>query len=178
MTPSPSLLRAGSGSEESPHAYRLITYAKIKSMKVKLTHRFDRLSATPEHTSYRMHRKQVVWQVILPVLLAALLLVGLIVLISLSTFRGGGDAGRWAAISTIWIVIPVLGAGLVLLILLIAVNYLIARLVQITPAYTGIAQDYVFRGAAIVMRVTKAIVKPVFFLDNLVANIKAFMERR
>jgi uncharacterized membrane protein len=139
-------------------------------MKARLPH--------PEHTSYLTHRKQVVWQVILPVVLAAMLLIGLIVLISLSTFRGGGDVARWAAISTIWIVIPILVAGLVILVLLIGVNYLVARLAQLIPNYTGIAQDYVFRAAGVIKRMTKAVVKPVFILDNLTANIKAFIGRR
>jgi hypothetical protein len=139
-------------------------------MKARLPH--------PEHTSYLTHRKQVVWQVILPVVLAALLLIGLIVLISLSTFRGGADMGRWAAISTIWIVMPILVVGMLVLILLIGVNYLIARLAQLIPNYTGIAQDYVFRAAGVIKRMTKAVVKPVFFLDTLTANLKAFIGRR
>jgi uncharacterized membrane protein len=139
-------------------------------MKARLPH--------PEHTSYLTHRKQVVWQVILPVVLAALLLIGLIVLISLSTFRGGADMGRWAAISTIWIVMPILVVGMLVLILLIGVNYLIARLAQLIPNYTGIAQDYVFRAAGVIKRMTKAVVKPVFFLDTLTTKLKAFIGRR
>ncbi len=145
-------------------------YAKIHFMKARLPH--------PEHSSYLAYRKQVVWQVIMPVVLAALLLVGLIVLISVSTFRGGGEVGRWAAISTIWIIFPVLVAGLVILMLLIAFIYLVGRLLHITPTYTGLAQDYVFRVSAVIKRLTKAVIKPVFFFDNLAANIKGFIGRR
>ncbi len=75
-------------------------------MKAKLPH--------PEHYSYIKHRKQRLTQVILPVVLSALLFIGMIVLISLATFNSGGDVGRWAAISTIWIVIPIMLAGLTL----------------------------------------------------------------
>jgi hypothetical protein len=149
-------------------------------MKAAMPQRFDTpygRSSAPRHASYLAHRKQVVWQVYFPVVLAALLLAGLIVLISLSTFRGEGDVGRWAAISTIWIVIPVLVVGLIFLIALVGVNYLVARLARITPVYTGLAQDYAYRGAAVVKRITAAVVKPVMFLDGLAARLKEFFRR-
>ncbi|HRQ23014.1 MAG TPA: hypothetical protein PLF42_06245 [Anaerolineales bacterium] len=79
-------------------------------MKEKHPHQFDKLSARPEHYSYRLHRKQRTVQIFLPVILSAVLFVGMIALVSFATFEQGGDVGRWAAISTIWIVIPVLVA--------------------------------------------------------------------
>ncbi|HEY2980026.1 MAG TPA: hypothetical protein VGJ22_02500 [Anaerolineales bacterium] len=139
-------------------------------MKVNLPH--------PQHASYLAHRRQVIWQVILPMVLAVLLLIGFALWISFATFRGGADVGRWAAISTIWIVLPVLLAGLIVLVLLLGINYLVMRLRQITPTYTGLAQDYVFRGAAVVKRVTKAAVEPIFLIDRLVGNMKGFIGRR
>lgn len=147
-------------------------------MKTSLPHRLDKLSRAPQHASYLEHRKQVIWQVILPVLLAALLLIGLILWVSMATFGGTGDVSRWAAISTIWLVIPFLVAGLIVLIVLLGVSYLLGRLLQITPTYTGIAQDYVFRAAGIIQRITAAVVKPVIYLDGLAANIRAFLRRR
>ena len=98
-------------------------------MKSQLPHQFDkfRVSAPPEHYSYQLHRKQRATQIILPVVFGALLMIGMIALISLSTFKSNGDVGRWAAISTIWIVIPILLAGLLLLAILIGLIYLMAR---------------------------------------------------
>jgi hypothetical protein len=139
-------------------------------MKVNLPH--------PQHASYLAHRRQVIWQVILPMVLTVLLLIALVAWISLATFRGGADVSRWAAISTIWIVLPVLLAGLIVLIVLLGINYLVMRLRGITPTYTGLAQDYVFRGAAVVKRVTKAAVQPVFLIDRLVGNVKGFIGRQ
>lgn len=140
--------------------------------------RLDKLTSPPQHASYLKHRRQVVWQVILPVVVSALLLVGVIVLLGMAAFGGTGDLSRWAAISTMWLVIPVAVAGLVLLVILIALNYLAARVVHITPTYTGILQDYAFRAAAVVRRFTKAAVRPVFFLDELTAKARAYLGRR
>ena len=132
----------------------------------------------PVHESYKRHRKELTWQILLPVILSALLFVALIVLINIATFNQGGDVGRWAAISTIWIVIPVMVAGVVLLALLVALVYLMKRLLGITPTYTGLAQDYVHRAASYIKRGTEMAVKPVLFLDGIGASIKAFFGRK
>lgn len=132
----------------------------------------------PVHESYRRHRKQLGWQIILPVVLAALLIVALIVLVYVATFNQGGDVARWAAISTIWIVIPIMIGMLVLIALLFGLVYLMKKLLNITPTYTNLAQDYVHKAAAYVKRGADAAVKPVFFAGGLGASIRAFFGRK
>lgn len=131
----------------------------------------------PEHYSYQVHRKQVVRQVILPVVIASLLLIGLIVLICLATFNQGGDVGRWAAISTIWIVIPILLVGLILLALLIGLIYLLARALGAMPRYTGLVQDYVYLAQGYIVRGADMVVKPILAVDGWLENIKEFLGR-
>src|SRR4030042_2510920 len=131
----------------------------------------------PSHYSYERHRKQVVRQSILPVVFAVFLLIGMIVLIGLATFRQGGDTGRWAAISTIWIIMPIMIAGLILLAALIALIYLLARALGGLPHYTGLAQDYVYKARGYVSRGADLVVKPILVLDGLLGNIKAFFGR-
>lgn len=138
-------------------------------MKAKLPHH--------QHYSYQRHRQQRVTQVILPVLLGALLMVGMIVLISLSTFNSGGDVVRWAAISTIWIVIPIMLAGLIVLAILIGLIYLMVRALGALPRYTGIAQDYVYKARACILRAADMAVRPVIVLNGWLEHIKAFIGR-
>lgn len=109
-------------------------------MKAQLPH--------PEHYSYLVHRKQRNTQVILPVILSALLMIGMVVLISFATFKSDGDVGRWAAISTIWIIIPILLAGLIVLALLIGGIYLMARALGALPHYTALHRIMPTRHAA------------------------------
>ena len=132
----------------------------------------------PVHESYKRYRKQLVGQIILPMVLAALLFVGMIVLISVATFRDGGDVGRWAAISTIWIVVPIMIAALIFIVLLTGLVYLLKRLLQITPTYTGQLQDFINKIAAYIKRGADAAVKPVFFLDGIGASIKRLLGRK
>ena len=131
----------------------------------------------PVHESYQRHRKQLVWQIILPVVLTSLLIVALIVLIYVATFRDGEDVGRWAAISTIWIVIPIMIGLLIVTALLGGLVYLMMKLLNVTPTYTSLAQDYVYMAEGYIKRATEAIIKPVLQLNGILAGIIAFFER-
>jgi hypothetical protein len=130
-----------------------------------------------EHYSYQLHRKQRTTQIILPMVISMMALIGVIVLVSLATFKSNGDVSRWAAISTIWIVIPILIAGLILLAILIGLIYLMARALGALPHYTGIAQDYVYMAQDYIVRGANMVVKPVIALGGFIENVKAFFER-
>jgi uncharacterized membrane protein len=132
----------------------------------------------PQHASYLTHRKQVLWQVILPILAATVLLIVVIVLICSATFGGRSDVSRWAAISTMWLMLPVMAVLLIFLVVLSAAIYLIARATRIIPTYTGSAQNFAFRVQARVKRVTRAAVKPIFWFDKLGAYVKALFGRK
>lgn len=132
----------------------------------------------PVHESYKKHRKEIIWQIILPMVLTAILFIGLVVLINVATFRDNGDVGRWAAISTIWISIPIIIISLLLLAILVGIVYLLIRLLQITPIYTGKAQDFAYKIAGSARRAADAAVKPVIFLDSIGASIKALLGRK
>lgn len=138
-------------------------------MKAQLPH--------PEHYSYLRHRKERVTKIILPILISALVMVAMIVLISISTFKSGGDVSRWAAISTIWIVIPILVGGLITLALLAYLIYLMALALDALPHYTGIAQDYVFIARGYIVRAANALSNSIISIDGFIANIKSFFQR-
>lgn len=146
-------------------------------MTPKLPELAERLKTPPAHYSYLKHRRQAIRQILLPILLSALALIGLIVWISIATFQQGGDVGRWAAISTIWIVIPMLVGGLVVLAILIGLIYLMARALKAIPYYTGIAQDYVFIARGYIVRGADMAVKPILALNGWLQTAKTFFER-
>lgn len=132
----------------------------------------------PVHESYLKHRKQMLWQIILPMVGASLLFLVMIALVYNATFNQSGDVARWAAISTMWIVIPVMATGLVILALVVGLIYLLGKLLGITPKYTGMAQDYVYKAEEYVKRATDLAVRPVLFLDGIGASIKTLLGRK
>ena len=131
----------------------------------------------PAHESYLKHRKQLAWQIILPMVLTVVLCIALIVLINIATFRDNGDVARWAAVSTIWIVIPIMIGLLIFTALLGGLVYLMYKLLNVTPSYTGLAQDYVNKAAVYIKRGADAAVKPIINLNGILASISAFFER-
>jgi len=110
--------------------------------------------------------------------LTAILFIALIVLINVATFRDGGDVARWAAISTIWIVIPIMIASLIFLALLVGLIYLLARLLGIAPTYTSQAQNFVRKLAIRIQHAADASIKPVLFLNGMGASINRILGRK
>lgn len=147
----------------------VLSCAKINSMKATLPQ--------PVHESYKRHRKELMWQIILPVVLTSLLLSALIVLISIATFRDNGDVDRWAAISTIWIVVPIMIGLLIFTAVLGGLVYLMMKLLNVTPKYTGLAQDYVYLAEGYIKRALEAIVQPVLQLNGILASLITFFEK-
>jgi Yip1-like protein len=145
-------------------------YAKIKKMKAEIPQ--------PVHESYQRHRRQRTSQIILPVVLAVLLCLALVVLINIATFRDNGDVARWAAISTMWIVIPIIIASLIFLAVLAGIIYLLARLLGSTPYYTGKAQDFVNKLAIHIRRFADMAVKPIIALNGFGASINRLLGRK
>jgi len=145
-------------------------YAKIQMMKAELP--------KPVHESYQRHRRQLASQIILPMVMAVLLCLALVVLINLATFRGNGDVARWAAVSTIWIVIPVMIASLVFLAVLAGLIYLLARLLGIAPLYTSQAQEFVQMLGIRISRAADVTVRPIIYLDGIGASIKALFGKK
>ena len=132
----------------------------------------------PVHESYRRHRRQRTTQIILPVVLAAILFLAAIVFINIATFGYNGDVGRWAAISTMWIAVPVCIFGFAFLVLAGGMVYLMGRLLGVAPIYTGRAQDFVHKLAIRIRRAADVAVKPIFALNGFVATIKALFGRK
>jgi hypothetical protein len=132
----------------------------------------------PVHESYRRHRRQRTAQIILPVVLAALLFIAMVVLINIATFRGNGDVARWAAISTMWIAIPVFIMGFIFLALLGGMIYLFGRLLGIAPIYTGKAQDFVHKLALRIQRIADMAVRPIITLDSVGASVNRLLGRK
>ena len=146
-------------------------------MNAKLPELAERLKTPPVHYSYLKHRKQVMQKIILPVVLSALVLVGIVVWVSIATFSQGGDVGRWAAISTIWVIIPMLVGGLVVLAILGGLIYGMAKLLDALPYYTSIAQDYVIIARGYIIRAADMAVKPILAVNGWLETMKTFFER-
>lgn len=130
-----------------------------------------------DHPSYQRHRKQVWTQILLPILCAVLVFVVVIILAIMVTFRNNGDVGRWAAISTIWLTLPVMIAGLILLILIIGLIYLMVRVLNLIPPYSFQAQRFVYRIESGVKHFAEMFRKPVLALQEIARLVRTYLEK-
>jgi hypothetical protein len=130
-----------------------------------------------DYPSYQLHRRQLWTQILLPILIAAPVFIAVIIITSLATFRGNGDVNRWAAISTMWLILPIMIASLIFLMLLIAMIYLMARITALIPQYAHQAQRIMYRIEGGIKHVVKLIKKPVLAFQGLVMLIKTYMQK-
>jgi hypothetical protein len=128
------------------------------------------------HYSYTAHRRQFWLQIILPMILATLLIIAAAVFTGIAAFSGG-DASRWAAVSTIWLVIPVMVFALLFLAVLGGLVYLLARTLKVLPIYTSNAQYYVNRAASEIKRFSDMATRPVLFLGGIKASLEEIFGR-
>ncbi len=94
-------------------------------------------------TATERHRRQYFWQILLPILLAALIFFGLGVLVSLPAGSGAVSVDQWAAISTIWLVMPWIFLTILFVGLTAGLIYLMARLLRLVPIYTRLVNLYI-----------------------------------
>jgi len=98
--------------------------------------------------------------------MVAIIIVAVAVVAEIATFQGGGDVSRWAAIATIWIIIPFMALMFAILILACGVVYLLGRLLKVSPRYTGIAQEYALWFNAQIMLWTDRIIQPILKIKS------------
>jgi hypothetical protein len=116
----------------------------------------------PRHASYNAHRRQFWVQIMLPVLVR---------------LNGAGDVGRWAAISTMWLLWPMMIGLIVLLALLVTAIFLATRLGSWLPTYSLRAQKFASDAALGTRRGAEMVRKPVLAMRALGDAAKAGFRR-
>lgn len=129
------------------------------------------------HASYLRHRRQTWAQIILPIVLGGVVMVGLAALAGMSALGGTADLGRWAAISTIWLVFPLLAFGMLLLLLVAAVTYVVALVKKLIPPYSSQIQRVFFRLESGVKSAAQAAAQPIMLLRQITARAKGLLGR-
>ncbi|HPH94525.1 MAG TPA: hypothetical protein PKW33_14000 [Anaerolineaceae bacterium] len=128
------------------------------------------LSPSPEE----LHRKQVFWQVWVPLIVTLVILVAAMSAVVASAVVGTGDVGRWQAISLIFLIMPAMVGGLLLLALLGLFCYAIFWLLKNLPAYAHLAQAYLHYFSVLVRHYADKAATPVLLVRIRQAEWQAF----
>ena len=124
--------------------------------------------------SVHAHRRQFAWQILVPLLVVAAIIIAAAVLISV----GATSATRtWADVSTIWLILPMLFLALFVVILLGFLIYGVAKLLQVTPRYAGKAQDFLVQLSSGTRRIADGTARPFVWVHQAGAVLKSIFRR-
>ena len=127
-----------------------------------------------DRPTVRIHIRQFAWQILVPFLvMAGLIIAGAVLVVSGGTPR----TGVWADISVIWLLIPALFFALMFLIVMITVVYGMAKLLQVIPHYTGKAQGIFALLSTGTRKVSDGTTKPFIWFRQAGAVIKSIIDK-
>jgi hypothetical protein len=119
------------------------------------------------------HKRQLAWQILVPFFGVVVVILAAAVLVVTKI----NSASRiWADISTIWMVAPILIFALLFVIVLGFLIYGIARLMQVTPRFTGKAQDFFSLLSGQSRMVANGATKPVVWFQQAGAILKSIFK--
>jgi hypothetical protein len=118
-----------------------------------------------------IHRRQVFWQITLPLVILAVMFLALIVVVSLSE---AGYQSRWADISAIWCLCPNLFVLLLCVGSLGGMSYGMFRLLRVLPGKLYSLQNLSLKVRDGVQKASDAAVEPVLRVHSYRASQKAF----
>ena len=116
--------------------------------------------------THAAHRRDVLRQITLPLVIGSLLLVAGMALVIIAAAGANGEVRRWADLSLIWLILPALIFSLLILGLLFGLTYLVSKLLGILPGYARLVQDGYTGLTGKVMHLSDALVLPVLKLKG------------
>jgi len=122
----------------------------------------------------RLHQKEMLWQVTVP------MLIGTVILLALAGLAVGlapGDAQRWADISMIWLIIPAMFLAVLSLFLLAGSIYGIMRLILVLPRYSYQALGWLLLLGLNLRRLSDRLVEPFLRVHMASASMRALGRR-
>ncbi|MFO7972828.1 MAG: hypothetical protein R6U40_13920 [Desulfobacterales bacterium] len=127
--------------------------------------------------SLQRHRREKIWQILVPLILGVLLILAVAVLVVLTATRStaGGPVSQWADTSAIWLILPVMMFAVVGTLVLIGLIYGVAKMIEILPPYANLVQGYAGLIAAKVKLITRKIVNPIIAVESTKAGVKGFI---
>ncbi len=124
--------------------------------------------------SLRRHKRQLAWQILVPIsVFAALIIAGA----ALVAFGTPVQARLWADVSAIWMIAPMLLFGLLALATLVFFIYGMFRLLQVTPLFTFKLQGWLAAVSSGSRRAADGAAKPVIWVHQARAAVRAFLAK-
>jgi hypothetical protein len=119
--------------------------------------------------THQKHRREVLWQITIPLGLGLLVILTMAILAAAST---ASQASHWADISLIWLITPTLLFTLITLAILAALIYGLVRLILVLPFYTYRLLNWLNLFGSRVKQLGNKAVEPVLRVQALGSSVK------
>lgn len=116
------------------------------------------------------HRREVLLQITLPMIIFVLIILALAVF---AATGAPGNVSRWASVSLIWLIIPMILVAFILLVILGALAFGVIRVTGILPEYAHQVQDIFTMIGEIVKQGSDTVVEPFLRVHSFRASIQA-----
>jgi hypothetical protein len=133
-------------------------------------------STLPERNpeTHKAHRREVLWQVTVPLIGGVLVLLALAVL---SATGGTEQVSRWGDVSLIWLILPMLLVALIFLVITAGLAYGVIWLVRVLPGYARQLQALFETLAVKVKQVSDLAAEPFIRIQSFMAGMQALFNR-
>jgi hypothetical protein len=127
--------------------------------------------------THAAHKREVFWQITLPLLLGILLILAAVGAIIFSVIQPVTDVERWADVSLIWLILPSLFFALLLLAILAGLVFAVSYVFRIIPRYTLVIQLYFVQAKSKIGQLLNMSTEPFLRINSLWAAIRYASER-
>ncbi len=131
----------------------------------------------PNPVTQRKHRQEVLWQISVPLAVGVLLVLLAAAGVIYAGATGRGAVDRWASISTIWLILPMLFVTLLFTLLTAAFAYGIIYLIGVLPGYAHKVQDFFVLVESRVKKAADGVVEPALRVQSLLAGLRALRRK-
>lgn len=121
---------------------------------------------------HAQHRRETQRHIYIPLIAALVVIFAGVIAIIIYGLRHGSTLHRWASVSLIWVLIPFMFIGVLIMISAIGVMFGVTRVLEVLPGYGDIAQGYVHQATTSVNQVADGMVEPVLRVRSSWAVVK------
>ena len=126
-------------------------------------------------SSYRAYKRDLLWQIIVPMIVIALLFVAASVVTAMGE---GGTLSQGADVSTIWLIIPLIIFAIINILILAGLVYGLAKLLDIIPTYTQKLQGYIRLIGEKIEAIADSAAKPIFTIQGFSASLRRIFRQK
>jgi FtsH-binding integral membrane protein len=130
------------------------------------------------HDPSTTHRRQVVAQIWVPLMIGVVITLALAVLTVLAAVQGSPDLRRWGDLSAIYLIAPVLITSLIQLVVLAGCIYGLAKIARKMPGWLHAAQAISSRVAMRLREIADKLAAPVISIGSMANASRAPFRRR